>query len=216
MQLLLPLLVGKLFAIIIGIYYFRYLPRPYKWVLLTVALSAFADGYGRYIALQLHQHNSWMFNIYMIIDFGLNSIIAILLTKGSSAKRIFAALIVVYCIGWATEIMIDSIYILANFAIVLGSILLTVMYFFVLINNSIFSNKDILKQPVFWLSASTILFCAPGIPYWGLHNYLNNNALKLAAQLSYINVVLDALRHPLAAISFILLGRQKTAVLNTA
>ena len=62
MQLLISVLIGKLFALIVGIYYFRYLPRPYRLALFTIAFAAFAESYGRYIAVHMHQHNSWMFH----------------------------------------------------------------------------------------------------------------------------------------------------------
>ena len=216
MQLLLPVIIGKILAIAVGLYYFRCLPWPYRLLLLTIVLAALAESFGRYIAVHMHQHNSWMFNFYLIIDFTLNGIIAIAVTKGSTARRFFPVLMATYYIGWVAEIAINSLYVLANYTIVFGAVLLTVMYVFVLFNNSIFSGKNILGQPIFWLAMATILYCAPGIPYWGLHNYLINNAPKLSHQLNIINTVLDILRYPLAAISFILLGRQKTGALKTA
>lgn len=207
-------LPGKLFAIIVGLYYFRFLPRPYKLVLMLIALAFFFESYGAYTGGYLHRPNSWLFNLYMLIDSWFMGVAAIYLVAERKIKNLFFALLAGYSIMWIVDIWVNSLYKFANMTMVCGLIMMTIIYLIVLFSNSIFTNKRVLKQPVFWVSISTILYCACDIPYMGLHNYLLTHAPSLSSKLFTINFVLDVLRYPLAAISFILLGRQKQVVLD--
>ena len=206
---------GKVFNLATGGYYFRSLPLPYKLVLFLTAAALLFECYGYYLGVHLHKGNSWLFNIYILVDAWVLGVAAIYLMNVSKKYLFFAALIA-HTIIWCVNVCMGSIYTFANFGLVSDFILLTAMYLTVLISNSVFKKSSILSQPVFWLSA-TIIFCsACAIPYFGLHHYLISNAPALASKLISINMFLDIIRYPLVAISFILLGRQKQAVLKVA
>ena len=215
MRFLPYVLAGKLFALIVGGYYFRYLSRPYKLVLALIALAFFFESYGAYIISHLHHANVWLFNCYMLIDSWFMGSAAIYLVTERKIKKVFIVLLAVYSVVWFVDIGVNSLYKYANMTMVFGLIILTVIYLIVLFSNSVFTSKSMLKQPVFWVSVSTILYCACDIPYMGLYNYLLLHSPSLSLKLFYINLVLDVIRYPLAAVSFILLGRQKQLVLNT-
>ena len=210
------ILIGKLFALITGGYYFRFLSLPYKLVLFLIAIAASFECSGYYIAMHLHEPNSWLFNLYILIDVFFMGSAAILLIDNRKTRRLFMVFIFIDSIIWIMDIITNSIYEFANFAMVCNLIFSTIMFLIVLFSNSIFHSKKMLKQPVFWLSVSTILYSACDIPYMGLHNYLIIHAPVLSNELFTINTVLDIVRYPLVAISFILLGRQKQVALNAA
>ena len=216
MPLLFYFLAGKLFALIVGGYYFKCLTRPYRLVLYLIGIAAISESYGYYIMKHLHEHNIWLFNFYLVAEAWLMGMAAVQLLIVPWLKKVFLMLLVIGSIIWVLNVVRNSIYVFASLSMVYGLILLTVMYLAVLFTNSVFKNKNILVQPVFWLAISTILYCACDIPYMALHNYLITNAPVLSAKLISINDVLDIVRYPLVAISFILLGRQKQGVLNAA
>ena len=78
---LLSFFLGKFFSLFIGGYNFRYLPRPYKIVLLLIAIASLCEGYGYYIFKYLHRSNAWMFNIYIVLEIWLLGIAAIFLFR---------------------------------------------------------------------------------------------------------------------------------------
>jgi len=215
MALLVLVILGKILTLVVGWYYFKYLPTPYKLIFYLTAVALCSEGYGFYIANILREPNGWLFNSYILLEVWLSGIAAIKLMN-LKTKNIFFILLGIQTLFWTISVLRGSIYVFANFALVLGLIMLTLMYLIVLFSNSVFNSNDILKQPVFWLSISTVLYCACDIPYFGLHSYLISNSPRLAHRLIYINTVLDVIRYPLVAISFILLGRQKQAVLKAA
>ena len=152
----------------------------------------------------------------MIIEVWLLGLAAIYLVRKDIVKKVFFILLIINTIVWACVVVNNSIYSFATISMVCGCCLVTLMYISVLFNNSLFNGGSIIKQPVFWLSLSTILYFGCDIPFMGLHNYLVEHMLRLATQLTNINTVLDIIRYPLVAISFILLGRRKQVVLKSA
>jgi hypothetical protein len=216
LQLLL-FLAGKFFALIAGSIYFKSLSRPYKLVFYLTAIAAVVEGYGFYIYSVLKQPNIWLFNFYLIIEVWLMGLAAIYLINNKKIRIIFYALLAITTIVWLLNIYLTSIYRFANYAMICGCALLTIMYITVLLDNSIFSSKEILKQPVFWLAISSIIYFACDIPLMGLFNFLSvQMPTSTVMKLALINSALDIIRYPIAGVSFILLGRQKKAELKTA
>ena len=193
-----------------------YLPRPYKLVLYLIAVAFFCESYGYYIHHILQKQNAWLFNLYMLTEVLLMGGAAIYLVNKKNVRLLFLLLLGINTSIWGYAIFVNSIYSFANFSMVCGCILLASIYLSVFFANSLFKQANIIKQPIFWLCLSTILYFGCDIPYMGLHNYLTKHAPSIAWQLDYINIILDIIRYPLIAISFLLLGRQKNVVLNTA
>ena len=205
----------KIFAIIIGAVYFKRLPTPYKLVFYLIIIASIFESYGYYISQYTHKTNAWVFNFYIIVEVWLLGIAAIYLSRGVTIRKVFFSLLVVNSAIWVIDICINSIFLFANLSMVCGSIILTFLYILILYYN-LFSVKGVLQQPIFWLSVSTILYFGCDTPYMGLHNYLATHSPNLATELDYINRILDIIRYPLVAISFILLGRQKKVALKAA
>lgn len=216
MQWLLYFLLGKVFALTAGAYYFKWLPRPYRLVLYLTAIAIFCEWYGFYLHKYLKEQNAWLFNLYMPIEVWLMGIAGIYFLQNKNTKKFFIFLLFLNSIIWIVSLYKNTIYEFANLSMICGCILLTALYFLVLLDNSIFSTKGILKQHVFWLSLSSLLYFGGDIPFMGLHNYLSENILPVAKKLTIINDILDVIRYPLVAVCFILLGRQKISEIKTA
>ncbi|MES2703439.1 MAG: hypothetical protein V4649_12420 [Bacteroidota bacterium] len=200
--------ISKFPVVFAGLYYFRQLPKPYKIVLYLLIIAIGCEIYGYYIGAIQKQSNAWLFNFYMPVEVWALGLAAIDLVPKKKAQLLFYVLLFTNTIIWIVD-MYNDVYQFANFSMVCGSVLLTVLYMGVLVNNSLFTQKNIRKQPVFWLSISTILYFGCVVPYMGMHNYLSKEYYKVAVELAYINIILNFVRYPLVAISFILLGRQK-------
>ena len=209
MQWLLYFLIGKLFTVVVGAYYYKYLTRPYRIVFYLTGIALLVELYGYYLNAILKVQNAWLFNLYMPVEVWMLGVAGLFLVSNKNLRKIFLLAMALNTGIWMFNIIITSINVFANIAMIAGCILLTVIYTIVMLNDSLFSNKDILKQPVFWLSASTILYFGCDIPYMGLHNFLSTAMPSSGSKLDYINSVLDVIRYPVSAISFILLGRQR-------
>jgi len=207
-------LAGKLFALIVGLIYYKYLPRTYKLVLCLIAIASFCESYGYYIGHHLKEHNAWIFNFYMLIELWIMGLAAYFIVKNNRIKIFFVSLLVTNTVIWVICITRSSIFSYANIAMVFNLVSLSIIFGIVLLTNSLFNKEDMIKQPIFWLSVSTIIYCACNIPYMGMYSYLLAHTPVLAKQLFKINGILDIIRYPLVAISFILLGRQKQVVLK--
>jgi lysylphosphatidylglycerol synthetase-like protein (DUF2156 family) len=209
-------LLGKAITLFFGIYYFNRLPLPYKLVLYLDAIAMFCEACGYYISQVKRLPNAWLFNLYMPTEVWLMSIAAILLVDSKRMKVLFGALLLLNSTYYIYSIANHSLSVFAGFSMVFGCIVLSFMYIVLLFSNSLFSSKDIMKQPIFWLCASTILYFGCDIPNMGLHNFISGRLHDYADQIQTINSVLDVIRYPILAISFILLGRQGKPELKTA
>jgi hypothetical protein len=151
----------------------------------------------------------------MPIDFSLIGLTGIYMLKNKLLKRIFLFFLILNIIIWIINIAANTIYVFATISMIIGCAIMVMLYIILLLNNILF-NSNVLKQPIFWLSLSSILFYGCDIPYMGMNVYLSTHMPAMALQLSKINFILDIIRYPLVAISFILLGRQKQVVIKAA
>ncbi len=62
---LIYVLIGEIFAIVIGVVYWPYLSRPYRMVLALAMLGLICEVAGFSINRFLHVSNAWLFNLYM-------------------------------------------------------------------------------------------------------------------------------------------------------
>jgi hypothetical protein len=208
--LLFYFLIGKVFAIITGLYFFRSLTRAYRLTLLLTLVATIVEVVGYYLHAQLRQNNVWLFNYYMIFEVWMLGLASLYLVKNKTVQISFVALLLLDTAVWIHTIATNPITVFASFPMVCGCIALTVIYLVVLLSNSLFSQNKILNQPIFWLCIANILYFSCDIPVMGLHNFLYKTSPSIANKLSIINTVLDIVRYPLVGVSFLMLGRQKS------
>lgn len=198
--------VTKAFALFAGIYYFRHLTPPYKLTMYLVAIAIFFESYGYYIRSTGHM-NAWLFNFYIPIEMWLLGVAGMYFLPNRRVKMITAIFLIISTIIWASNIVANTVYVYANYAMACGALILTVLYFAVLFANSLFNTKQILRQPLFWLALSNILYFGCIVPFLGLFQYLTQMP-TLGKELATINYILNFIRYPMVGVSFILLGRE--------
>ena len=204
---LIYVLIGEIFAIIIGVVYWRYLSRPYRMVLALAMLGLICEVTGFSINRFLHVGNAWLFNLYMPFEPALLSVASMHFINEKKYKKVVGFFILLNFFIWLSSILLHSIYVFANFAMICGCFLLVVVYIFVLFKNVLFESKVVVKDPLFWLCLSTILYFGCDIPYMGMYHYWM--PFKLRIHLSNINQVLNFFRYPLVAVSFLLTAQER-------
>ncbi len=213
MYYLLWALPGKIFAIIIGFIYLRKLPLAYRLILLQVVLAISAELYGRQLA-KYSVHNAWVFNIYNLSDLILTGTVAGLLLGKVKYASIAYYLVAIMCIFWSIEVYVYGIHHLASLFFTGSCIVLALLYIWLLYSKLLFTKK-ILKEPVFWLSISVILYFGCCLPYFGLYNYLIAHEYVIAKKLMNINRVLNFLRYPLIGVCFIIAAKKYDRITQT-
>jgi|GEM_PF-1243620 len=215
MHSLLVIIAGKLIALIIGIFCFKFLFRALKIIFIQVFVALLCECYAKYLVVSFNHssinnlhiyNNTWVFNIYMLIEFILLSLAGRLLL-GTKLFRIgIPVVIVLQTILWGVNIYVKGMNQFASWSFICGSIIIVAIYIAILFQHSLFTKQNILTQPVFWLCMSVILFFGCDVPYWGLHNYLDSKNLSLDRKLFIINYILNFVRYPLVAVSFLICG----------
>jgi len=205
---LLYTLLGILVTIVIGIIYRKYLAWPYRLVWMLAVLGCICEIAGYYIVKNLHAHNAWLFNLYMPLEPLLLGIAGTGFIKGNGYKKVIYALLAMNVMVWLFEIFKYSIFTFASLSMICGCFLLVAIYIGVLMNVAISGSKTLIKEPLFWLCLSTILYFGCDIPSMGLFHYWPTYK-RTAIRLSNINQVLNFFRYPLVAVSFLLAVFQK-------
>jgi len=205
--------LGEIIAIITGLLFWKYLSRPFRLVLILTVLGFICEISGYVITKFFHKHNAWIFNIYMPLEPLLLGIASIDFVRGPNYKKVVWPFLLINFAIWIFELYHDSIYIFASFSMICGCFLLVCLYISVLFKAIIFNNKILIKEPLFWLCLSIILYFGCDIPYMGVLRYWPR--YKSSVHLTNINQILNFIRYPLVAVSFILAARQKKEELNS-
>ena len=207
MQFLFFLVLPKIVAILLGIAFFRLLPRLYVLLLFQSVLALICESYGYYLGDILHQNNVWIFYYYTLIECWLIGIVGYQLLKKNSLQKVAIMLLFICTIIWLYDLMSLGIKIMSNRFLVSYGIVTVLIYIGVLSTRA-FETSSLLKNPIFWISVSFILYFGCTIPYFGLWNYLIDNSMRLANSLFNILLVLNIIRYPLIGLSFYLYGKQ--------
>jgi hypothetical protein len=202
-------LPGKIAAIIIGLYFFSALLKPYRLFLFQVVIAMFVEILGYYLGAVKHQNNLWLFSSYNLVDLWLVGIAGRLLLKESWLKKFIVPLIIIGTILWVLDFYIRGVKeMLIWFTLYQYSILL--ILYLVLLSGILFKNSNVSNQPIFWVCISILIFYSVSLPYWALFNYINTKHPELALNLFNIKKVLNFIRYPLIGVAFYLLGRQRS------
>lgn len=200
----------KIIPLIIGIYFFRFLPKPYKLVFYHLLIVCVCEITG-YFLTQAGQTNGWLFNFFWLLpELLLMGIAGKDLIQSKLMKNVATVLMFIGIVIWIVNIYKSGINQFANWTFIYISIMLIVIYLNVLFG-CIFNGTNLTGSPAFWLSVSVILYFSCALPYFGLFQYLNTTSRSLAKGLFYINEFLNFVRYPMVAVSFYLLGKQGLA-----
>ncbi len=207
---LLIAIIPKILGMLIGGYYFRYLPVPYRLIMLIMLLGIIVESAGAFIQLRYHVSNAWVFNIYMIIEFSLYCVTGyFFLPAGVSRLALPGALL--GWIVWIYQMVRHSIFNFSIVALISGSLIIDVLYLSVFILNAMQATGSLLKNSLFWLSGSVILYYVCDIPQMTvIADTVNTYMHKTINMPSFdINNVLNFVSNAMVVFSFILIGRRK-------
>lgn len=209
MRFLFMVVGGIITTTLIGVVYYKRLPKAFKLVLCQVILALICESLAKYLIVShsYRYNNLWIFNIYLLGEIWLNGIAGRMLINNKTIKKVIPFLLAGLTVLWSINIYVESMASFANWCFIATSIVLIFIYFAVLFDLALFKNQRIVNQPAFWLSLSILLFFGCDLPYFGLRNYLIGHQLNgIEHRLHTINTILSLIRYPLIAISFILCG----------
>lgn len=194
-------------ALVVGLFLFQRLSILYRVFLLQVLTALIFESMGAYIGLFSKQNNTWIFNIYMLIEMTLLGIAGSFLLDKSIRIYTLSAFGIMQLL-WIINALIGDFDKLFNWFFVSSSALIVILFVFILFRNVLFKKKHLLIESVFYLCFSSILYFASVIPLFGLLNFLIEDNIAIATKLFYINISLNILRYILIAIAFYLYGSQ--------
>lgn len=198
--------VVQVIALIIGLYFSKRLNGLYLFFLLQLILAVVFEAYGFYINIVLGKYNLWLFNIYILLEISLLTLAYTVLSKNKITNIFTAISLVMLVVFWFYSIYNNGIDTLANIFYISGCILLVVLYFHLLFTQVIFNSHKILKNPLFWVCSSVLIYFGCFIPYKGIENRMLSNDIDLAKRLFDINLALNIIRYSLVAVAFYLYG----------
>ncbi|MBW7914168.1 MAG: hypothetical protein H3C54_10860 [Taibaiella sp.] len=198
----------ELLAIMAGLYCWKELSLPYRFLLVQVVLAIIFEITGWAINKFLFVNNLWLFNIYVIIEVWLLGLVCSMFITTKKIKTLIRLLLVLITIGWIAGVIVKGFFEFNNWVVVAMAIFCVVFYMIALFNSSIFGHKKVLAQPFFLVAIAIIIYYATIIPLIGLMNQLVRDNLYIANRLFKINASVAILRYALIAIAFYLYGRQ--------
>lgn len=194
-------------CIIAGVSSWKNLILPYRLILVQVVIALIFESLGVYLSIILHLSNSWLFNIYMLLELLLLGMSGTYFIDIKYKKLVFSG-VVAGTFFWIVNLFQNPFNKLYNWSYIASATVIIGIYLGVLFTVVLFRTKRILSHPLFYLCGSFILYFASVIPLFGLLNYLINDDLPMANKLFYINVSLNVFRYVMIAIAFYLYGRQ--------
>jgi hypothetical protein len=137
--------------------------------------------------------NHILFNVYMPIDF-LLMLYAGQKEMGQKLKQFNLFSIIIYFLVWGGSLLVKGLFVMANFAIICGAIILTIRYFLVLLWNSRQLGGP-LTTGIYLIAISVVLYYCCVIPNFSLMYYFLKHDEELAMRVYLINDVLSCLRY---------------------
>lgn len=198
----------ELLAIMAGLYCWRELSLPYRFLLVQVVLAIIFEVTGWAINKFLFVNNLWLFNIYVIIEVWLLGLACSMFIATKKIKGLIRLLLALITIGWIAGIIVKGFFEFNNWVVVAMALFCVVFYMIALFSSSIFGHKKVLTQPFFLIAIAIIVYYSTIIPLIGLMNQLVKDNMHIANRLFKINATAAIVRYALIAVAFYLYGRQ--------
>ena len=152
-------------ALVIGAYYYQYLSRAYRVVLLLALIALVSEVAGQYIRHNLHEHNVWLFNLYMPLEPLFLGVVSIDLVGSRFYKKLVYCFIILNFIIWGIELYRNSLDSFASFSMICGCFLLVGIYTYTLFFISMHNNSTLIKIPSFCETIFAALDAIGGVLY---------------------------------------------------
>lgn len=186
-------------------------PKPYRiyayMVIITLLTELIAEAWPYELHRLFHssKNNLWIYNFFIIVRFGLLSIIFYLILSRSIVKRILPlATIGILIIGILDYAFIHGPRQYNTYSMIITHtciIILCTLYFLQLLQE-----KNIIiihKEPMVWMALSIFIYHAASLPFLIMLGFLNISDIRLAVLFFPINEILNILLCSCYLISFL-------------
>lgn len=198
--------IGEEFiALLIGLIFFNYLNKAFRLIAVHASI-AFTVEFFAYFFLKRHTNNSWLYNLFLIIDWSLLFFASYLLLNKKRYLFLFTCGFILFIGVWFYNLISNKG--LGTFfetAYQANCILLLTAYFFVLYETAMNSKRPIFKLAKFWICVSIVLFYGCTIFYFSFNSvelkYLSKSENHIL--LVFLDI-LSSFRYLLTAYSFYL------------
>ena len=186
-------------------------PKPYRLYAWMIIITLFTEVFAGLWPYQLHTlfnasiNNLWLYNLFILVRFGLLSVIFYLLLSRSIVKKILpAATIGILIIGLLDYAFIHGPDQYNTYSMIITHtliIVLCMLYF-----QQLLQEKNIIiihKEPMVWMVLGIFIYHAVSLPYLIMLGFLNISLLRLSHLFFPINIVLNILLCSCYLISFL-------------
>ncbi len=203
------IIITKVPAIVVGMYYFKRLSLPFSLIWLQVVLALAAEITGYYISISLHRYNTWLFNCYTLVgEVWLLALIGYLFLRQSSARRIVMPGVLIVTGIWQYGIYTRGLNLQYGPFILAAFTFNIIVYLLILFFHSL-RGTPFLQNAAVWYALSVIIFFAGALPYYGAFNYMREQHPELLKSLfGPIIWTLNFIRYPMAAIVLYLASKR--------
>jgi hypothetical protein len=164
------------------------------------------------IAARQWSPNTWLYNLYMPLDFALVICSSTAFLSRSFVKRYLPLSIGLYTIIWICSWVTSGLEkYLFNWSFLIGCVLISAFYMAVLFQATLKCSSYKLKS-IYCLCLANLFYYAGAVPLFGLLNYLNIHYPATAKVLFLSNLVLSDLRYLLVGLFFISYARNNKRV----
>ena len=206
--------IGEFLAFSFAIICFTKLNTSYRIVALQSCIAFVVEAFGYWWKLDINRgSNKWLFNLYMIFDCGLILLAAYYFLKPKIPIKFFAALFLVFIVFWLNSAIqnktIDKFTIEAY---VIDSVFSLASFLYILYTYALNEKGDLISMPVLWLCLGLIINYGCSIPYFSTYSIQGKMCSKEEMEfLNKIPTILNNIRYPLVALSFVLFYFQSSS-----
>lgn len=203
------IIITKVPAIVVGGYWFKRLSLPFRLIWLQVLLALCIESAGRYISINLHHYNTWLFNCYTLVgEVWLLAWVAYLFLRQRSLRLIILPSMLVVTAIWQYGVYTEGIN-LQYSPFMLASFVFNIIIYLVILFYHSLGKRLFMQNPVVWYSLSVIVFFAGALPYYGAFNYMREHHPELLKSLfGPIIWTLNFIRYPTASVVLYLASKQ--------
>jgi hypothetical protein len=186
-------------------------PKPYRLYAWMIIITLFTEVFAGLWPYQLHtlfnasMNNLWLYNFFILVHFGLLSVIFYLILSRSIVKKILppatAGIIILGLLDYAF-IHGPGQYNTYSLIITHTCIITLCMLYF----QQLLQDKNIIiihKEPMVWMVLGIFIYHAVSFPFLIMLGFLNINQLQLAVLFFPINIILNILLCSCYLISFL-------------
>jgi len=148
--------------------------KPLRWFVLFLFLVVVTELYGRHLRNELHEPNTWLYNIFIPIEFLFYGFIFTVQYLSRKFQKLAGILMTVFgFLVIVTFLLLKNMLVLNTKVLIAGNILMifcSCLYFVDLLNQDIVFNLH--KLPMFWISTGLLIFNAGELSYNLFFDYI--------------------------------------------